>query len=313
MQLLARQVCRHMSWGAYRDPAKESRQPAPFGAVRGLAGWRGLCLATPCLSQEVAVPFGVQEPAMREGGRSMIYAGIDIAKSSHVIGAVDERGKDAAKPMQFANSAEGFGKCAAYLEGLGAPAEEMLVGMEATGHYWLPLFSFLHAQGYDVVVINPIRTDAMRRFKGLSGQNRPRRLHPHSRHLAPWRVSPQQARRRVDGRAAPAHTASPGSQGERRRPQAPGDSGAGPGISRVRFHLFRHLRGEPQGVPEEVPDPEECRGVRVDALGNTPRARVAASSDGRRPRRSRASPGNRAASTEGREPSPSRSNCSWSR
>ncbi len=35
----------------------------------------------------------------------MIYAGIDIAKSSHVIGAVDERGKDAAKPMQFANSA----------------------------------------------------------------------------------------------------------------------------------------------------------------------------------------------------------------
>ncbi len=98
----------------------------------------------------------------------MIYAGIDIAKSSHVIGAVDERGKDAAKPMQFANSAEGFGKCAAYLEGLGAPAEEMLVGMEATGHYWLPLFSFLHAQGYDVVVINPIRTDAMRRFKGSS-------------------------------------------------------------------------------------------------------------------------------------------------
>ena len=89
----------------------------------------------------------------------------------------------------------------------------------------------------------------------LSGQNRPRRLHPHSRHLAPWRVSPQQARRRVDGRAAPAHTASPGSQGERRRPQAPGDSGAGPGISRVRFHLFRHLRGELQGVPEEVPDP----------------------------------------------------------
>ena len=30
----------------------------------------------------------------------MIYAGIDIAKSSHVIGATDERGRDAAKPMQ---------------------------------------------------------------------------------------------------------------------------------------------------------------------------------------------------------------------
>ena len=67
-------------------------------------------MATPCLFQEVASPFGVQGPAMCEGGRSMIYAGIDIARSSHVIGAVDERGKDAAKPMQFANSAEGFGK-----------------------------------------------------------------------------------------------------------------------------------------------------------------------------------------------------------
>ena len=89
-------------------------------------------MATPCLFQEVASPFGVQGPAMCDGGRSMSYAGIDIAKSSHVIGEVDERGKDAAKPMQFANSAEGFGKCAAYLEGLGAPAEEMLVGMEAT-------------------------------------------------------------------------------------------------------------------------------------------------------------------------------------
>ncbi len=98
----------------------------------------------------------------------MIYAGIDIAKSSHVIGTVDERGKDAAKPMQFANSTEGFDKCAAYLEGLCDDKDEILVGMEATGHYWLPLFSFLHAQGYGVIVINPMRTDAMRRFKGSS-------------------------------------------------------------------------------------------------------------------------------------------------
>ena len=45
----------------------------------------------------------------------MIYAGIDIAKNSHVIGATDERGKDAAKPMQFANSTAGFDRCAAYL------------------------------------------------------------------------------------------------------------------------------------------------------------------------------------------------------
>lgn len=98
----------------------------------------------------------------------MIYAGIDIAKSEHVIGAVDERGKDAAKPMSFANSAGGFERCIAYLEGLAESKADLLVGMEATGHYWLPLFCRLQDEGYDVVVINPIRTDAMRRFKGSS-------------------------------------------------------------------------------------------------------------------------------------------------
>lgn len=98
----------------------------------------------------------------------MIYAGIDIAKRDHVIGAVDERGKEIAGPMKFANSAVGFDRCAAYLEGLSESKSEVQVGMEATGHYWLPLFCRLQRDGYDVVVINPMRTDAMRRFKGSS-------------------------------------------------------------------------------------------------------------------------------------------------
>ena len=104
----------------------------------------------------------------RTEGRTMIYAGIDIAKNEHVIGATDERGKDAAKPMAFANSTAGFDKCAAYLDGLAESKADLLVGMEATGHYWLPLFCRLQDEGYAVVVINPIRTDAMRRFKGSS-------------------------------------------------------------------------------------------------------------------------------------------------
>ena len=98
----------------------------------------------------------------------MIYAGIDIAKNEHVIGATDERGKDAAKPMAFANSTAGFDRCVAYLEGLAETKSGLTVGMEATGHYWLPLFCRLQDEGYAVVVINPIRTDAMRRFKGSS-------------------------------------------------------------------------------------------------------------------------------------------------
>ena len=98
----------------------------------------------------------------------MIYAGIDIAKNEHVVGATDERGRDAARPMPFANSSAGFDRCVAYLEGLAESKADLLVGMEATGHYWLPLFCRLQDEGYPVVVINPIRTDAMRRFKGSS-------------------------------------------------------------------------------------------------------------------------------------------------
>lgn len=98
----------------------------------------------------------------------MIYAGIDIAKSEHVIGAIDAHGSNAARPMSFSNSTSGFERCIAYLEGLGEPRESVLIGMEATGHYWLPLFCRLRDKGYGVVVINPMRTDAMRRFKGSS-------------------------------------------------------------------------------------------------------------------------------------------------
>lgn len=98
----------------------------------------------------------------------MIYAGIDIAKNDHVVGATDEHGRDASKPMKFANSAGGFDRCVAYLEGLAESKSDLLVGMEATGHYWLPLFCRLQDAGYAVVVISPMRTDAMRRFKGSS-------------------------------------------------------------------------------------------------------------------------------------------------
>ena len=98
----------------------------------------------------------------------MIYAGIDIAKNAHVVGATDEHGRDASKPMKFANSAGGFDRCIAYLEGLAESKSDLLVGMEATGHYWLPLFCRLQDAGYAVVVVNPMRTDAMRRFKGRS-------------------------------------------------------------------------------------------------------------------------------------------------
>lgn len=63
------------------------------------------------------------------------------------------------KPTVFREDGEGYGKL---LGLLGAPSE-VLVAMEATGHYWQNLFAHLTAQGFEVVVLNPLRT---RRFAG---------------------------------------------------------------------------------------------------------------------------------------------------
>ena len=99
----------------------------------------------------------------------MIYAGVDIAKVDHVIGAVDETGAEAARPMKFKNSEAGFERCIAWLESVAESEDGVFVGMEATGHYWKACFAYLMAAGYRVCVVNPMQVHAMRRLKSLSG------------------------------------------------------------------------------------------------------------------------------------------------
>lgn len=97
----------------------------------------------------------------------MVYAGVDIAKVDHVIGAVDEGGSEVCRPMGFKNGAAGFERCEAWLEGVAGSPGDVLVGMEATGHHWMALYAFLTAKGYGVAVIDPAQVRAVRRLKGL--------------------------------------------------------------------------------------------------------------------------------------------------
>lgn len=89
----------------------------------------------------------------------MRFAGIDIASEQHVVAVVDERSEVLVKPKTFGEDAEGYQKL---MELLGKP-EELLVTMEATGHYWKNLFAALVAAGYTVALVNPLRTH---RFAG---------------------------------------------------------------------------------------------------------------------------------------------------
>ena len=78
----------------------------------------------------------------------MIYIGIDIAKRSHVISAVDERGDTVVESFKLNNTADGFEKLLKRLRKAGATPDNSLAGMEATGHYWVALFDFLTSHGY---------------------------------------------------------------------------------------------------------------------------------------------------------------------
>ena len=97
----------------------------------------------------------------------MIYAGVDIAKTDHVIGAVDERGAEVCRPLPFKNTEAGLERAVAWLEGLAGSPSDVVVGMEATGRSWMECYSFLVARGYSVAVINPMQVKAVRKLKGL--------------------------------------------------------------------------------------------------------------------------------------------------
>ena len=77
----------------------------------------------------------------------MLYIGIDVAKRSHVAAAMGDGGEVAVEPFEFRNTQKGFERLLERLARRGVSAEGSLVGMEATGHYWVALFDFLAANG----------------------------------------------------------------------------------------------------------------------------------------------------------------------
>ncbi len=89
----------------------------------------------------------------------MRFAGIDIASETHVAAVVEEAGRVVLRPAPFGEDAAGYQKLR---EWLGSPSD-LLVAMEATGHYWQNLFAFLAAEGFAVALLNPLRTH---RFAG---------------------------------------------------------------------------------------------------------------------------------------------------
>jgi transposase len=87
----------------------------------------------------------------------MRTAGIDIGSEKHVVAVVDSEGSALVKSTSFTEDQEGYEKLASLLGG----ADDIVIVMEATGHYWQNLFFWLSERGFSIALINPLRT---RRF-----------------------------------------------------------------------------------------------------------------------------------------------------
>jgi len=90
----------------------------------------------------------------------MYFCGIDIAKKKHDAVIVDGEGNVLGKPISITNTAAGFEELLTRLESLD---QNVLIGLEATGHYWLALYERLSEAGFKNVVLNPLQIAAYRR------------------------------------------------------------------------------------------------------------------------------------------------------
>ncbi len=91
----------------------------------------------------------------------MIYVGIDIAKLNHVASIINSDGEVLASPFSFTNDIKGFETFLSKLEPF--KNYSLLIGMESTAHYAENLIYFLFNKGFNICIINPIQTSAIRK------------------------------------------------------------------------------------------------------------------------------------------------------
>lgn len=94
----------------------------------------------------------------------MFYVGIDIGKRHHEAGLINDKGDPVGKTLRFSNTKKGSEKLLEFINQYNLTSDNTLVGIEATGHYWLSVFSYLYKLGFKTTVFNPLQSDALRYF-----------------------------------------------------------------------------------------------------------------------------------------------------
>jgi transposase len=93
-----------------------------------------------------------------------LIVGVDVAKLVQWARFVDYRGVEIGKAVSFKNDRQGFESIVAKvreicnMKTVRYPFENVIIGMEPTGHYWKALANYLMKVGYKVVGVNPYHT-----------------------------------------------------------------------------------------------------------------------------------------------------------
>ena len=95
----------------------------------------------------------------------MKLIGIDVGKNSHYFSIFDnESGEVLFEPSSFKNNKEGFNFLLSKMNSYSK--NDILIGMEDTGHYHFALLKYLLDRHYTVALINPKTTDLERKMQG---------------------------------------------------------------------------------------------------------------------------------------------------
>ena len=95
----------------------------------------------------------------------MILIGIDIGKLSHTFCIFNQStGQEIVSPTNIKNNKKGFDILLNNVKSY--KKEDMLFGMEDTGHYHFALLKELLSKNYTVALINPVAIDLTRKMQG---------------------------------------------------------------------------------------------------------------------------------------------------
>ncbi len=98
-----------------------------------------------------------QNQKLNQLDEQILIIGVDISKKFHVARAQDFRGIEFRKGIKFDNTLAGFQEFCQWKDDLLEEQQKtkVIIGMEPTGPYWLPLARWLQEQGFWTVTVNP--------------------------------------------------------------------------------------------------------------------------------------------------------------